>query len=70
MGAHAHSSGVVLLSEYATSWSGLSYIVALTRANHCVQHASTFVADLDPICMTFEVTLEKWLPEAVQEDAE
>jgi len=29
-------------------------------------YGGPFVAGLNPICMTFEVTLEEWLPEEVQ----
>ena len=42
--------------------SSLSGVVADTEGN---VYGGPFVAGLNPICMTFEVTLEEWLPEVL-----
>jgi uncharacterized protein len=44
--------------------ASLSGVIADTSGE---VYGGPFVPGLNPICMTFEVTLEEWLPESIQE---
>lgn len=46
--------------------AALSGVIADTQGN---VYGGPFVAGSNPICMTFEVTLEEWLPELAQCEA-
>jgi uncharacterized protein len=46
--------------------AALTGVVAGTDGN---LHGGPFVAGANPVCMTFEVTLEEWLPDPARHDA-
>ena len=54
-------AGEVRTGDDGSVCASLSGVVADTHGN---VYGGPFVAGSNPICMTFEVTLEEWLPEA------
>lgn len=54
-------AGEVRSNDDGSVGASLSGVVADTEGN---LYGGPFVAGANPICMTFEVTLEEWLPEA------
>ena len=56
-------AGEVRSNDDGSLSASLSGVVADTEGN---VYGGPFVAGSNPICMTFEVTLEEWLPAAEQ----